>query len=74
MKRYGPSINGKRFIRNLNKLEVHDLDNEKTGPNQFQINEIIRAGKVVTSSPDALSEAHRRGYGICAHYIARSER
>ncbi len=25
-------------------LEVHDLDNEQTGPSECQINEIIRAG------------------------------
>lgn len=34
-----------RYLRNASPdhLEVHDLDNEKTGANQCQINEIIRA-------------------------------
>jgi len=34
----------KRFVGNTDKKEVHDLDNEKTGANECQINEIIRAG------------------------------
>lgn len=35
-----------RYLLNVNPghLEVHDLDNEKTGPTECQINEIIRAG------------------------------
>ena len=37
-------MNGERYLGNTNKQEVHDLDNEKTGTNQCQIDEIIRAG------------------------------
>lgn len=35
-----------RFLLNTNQehLEVHDLDNEKTGPFECQIGEIIAAG------------------------------
>jgi hypothetical protein len=35
-----------RFLLNANSghLEVHDLDNEHTGPLECQIDEIIRAG------------------------------
>lgn len=35
-----------RFLRNVNTahLEVHDLDNEKLGPLECQIDEIIVAG------------------------------
>lgn len=35
-----------RYLLNVSPdhLEVHDLDNEKIGPNECQINEIIRAG------------------------------
>lgn len=35
-----------RFLLNTNvgHLEVHDLDNEKTGPFECQIDEIIAAG------------------------------
>lgn len=74
MRRYGPPINGKRFVGNKNKKEVHDLDKEKTGPNQCQIDEIIKAGNEVTFTPDTLSEAHRQGYDNCAYCIGRSER
>ena len=31
---------GKQYLRNDDKKEVHDLDNEKTGANQCQIDEI----------------------------------
>lgn len=74
MRRYGPPINGKRFVGNKNKKEVHDLDNEKTGPNECQIDEIIRAGNALTFAPDTLSEAHSQGYDNCAYCIGRSER
>lgn len=38
-------LNGLRFLGNISsKKEVHDLDNEKTGKNQCQIDEIIAAG------------------------------
>lgn len=74
MRRYGPPTNGKRFVGNKNKKEVHDLDNEKTAANQCQINEIIQAGNAVTFSPDTLSEAHRQRYDNCAHCIGQSQR
>jgi hypothetical protein len=73
-RRQGPPTNGKRFVGNTNTEEVHDLDNEKTGPNECQINEIIAAGHAVTFSPDTLQEAHRQGYDNCAYCIGRSRR
>lgn len=72
-RRTGPPTNGKRFVGNTNKLEVHDLDNEQTGANECQIDEIIRAGHAVTFSPDSLEEAHRQGYDNCAYCIGGSQ-
>jgi len=40
-------------------MEVHDLDNEKTGSNECQINETIQADHAVIFSPDILEEVHR---------------
>jgi hypothetical protein len=37
-------MKGEQYLGNVDKMEVHDLDNEKAGPNQCQIDEIIRAG------------------------------
>jgi hypothetical protein len=42
-RRYTGRMSGERYLGNVNKMEVHDLDNEKTGANQCQIDEIIRA-------------------------------
>ena len=66
--------NNHRFLGNKNKMEVHDLANEKTGPNQCQIDEIIRAGNAVYFTPDTLDEAHRSGYDNCNWCIGASGR
>lgn len=52
--------------------EVHDLDNEKTGKNECQIDEIIAAknDKPYTS----FKTAHDDGYDDCAHCLANSKR
>lgn len=57
MRRYEGNMNGERYCGNANKMEVHDLDNEKSN---CQIDEIIRAGhdRPFTS----LSAAHAAGY------------
>ena len=57
---------------NKHKMEVHDLDNEKTGLNQCQIDEIIRAGHAVIFEPDTHSQARREGYDNCKHCIGES--
>jgi len=41
MRRYSGNMQGERYCGNVHKMEVHDLDNEKTN---CQIDEIIRAG------------------------------
>ena len=72
MRRYSGHMKGERFLGNTNKKEVHDLDNEKTGPNQCQIDEIIRAGN---DKPfETLSSAHSAGYDNCAWCIGGSRR
>jgi hypothetical protein len=67
-------MKGERYLANTNpsKHEVHDLDNEKTGANQCQIDEIIRAGndKPYTS----LEAAKRDGYDNCRWCIGGSTR
>jgi hypothetical protein len=73
-RRPGPPTYGKRFIGNTNTTEVHDLDNEQTGSNECQIDEIISAGHVKTFSPDTLDQAHDEGYDNCAHCIGGSLR
>jgi len=65
-------MNGERYLGNKSKKEVHDLDNEKTGSNQCQIDEIIRAGN---DKPfNTIGEARNAGYDDCAYCLQRSTR
>jgi hypothetical protein len=68
-RRHNGHMNGERYLGNTNKLEVHDLDNEKTN---CQIDGIIRAGhdKPFTS----LSAARSAGFDNCAYCLAGSTR
>jgi hypothetical protein len=61
-------------LGNTDKKEVHDLDNEKTGANECQIDEIVKAGHATTFSPDTREQAHKEGYDNCAYCIGGSER
>lgn len=72
MRRRTGNMNGERYLGNTAKTEVHDLDNEQTGANQCQIDEIIRAGhdKPFTS----ISAAHGAGYDNCAYCLGSSTR
>jgi hypothetical protein len=64
---------GRRFLGNKHpsKMEVHDLQNEKT---QCQIAEILASGHAVGFTPDSLDEAHRCGFDNCAYCIGKSTR
>jgi hypothetical protein len=63
-------MNGERYLGNTSKKEVHDLDNEKTGANQCQIDEIIRAGN---DKPfNSVAAAHAAGYDNCAYCLSGS--
>lgn len=73
-RRQGSPTFGHRYVGNKNNMEVHDLDNEKTGQNQCQIDEIIRAGNAVIFTPDTLSQAHSEGYDNCAYCLGSSTR
>ena len=65
-------MNGEQYLGNTAKKEVHDLDNERTGNNQCQIDEIIRAGNDTPFT--TLAAAHAAGYDNCAHCIGGSNR
>lgn len=66
--------NGYRFLGNANTKEVHDLDNEQTGPDECQIDEIFNAGHARKFNPDTLQTAHDCGYDNCAYCIGGSKR
>ena len=72
MRRYTGHMNGEQYLGNINKMEVHDLDNEKTGANQCQIDEIIRAGNDRPFM--SLSSAHAAGYDNCTYCLGSSKR
>ena len=74
MRRYYPPVNGKQYVGNTGKNEVHDLDNEQTGKNECQIDEIIAARHAKTFYPDTLTQAHREGYDNCAYCLGGSLR
>ena len=70
-RRYTGKMNGERFLANASpsKMEVHDLDNEKS---QCQIDEIIRSGHERPYT--TLSAARAAGYDNCAYCIGGSTR
>lgn len=71
-RRYTGKMNGERYLGNKNKKEVHDLDNEKTGKNECQIDEIIKAGN---EEPfNYLEAAKAKSYDNCAHCLGNSKR
>lgn len=47
-----PPFNGKRFIGNTDKNIVHDLDNEDTAENGWQIDE-IKVDHIKNFTPDS---------------------
>jgi hypothetical protein len=66
MRRYSGHMHGERYCGNVNKYEVHDLDNEKTN---CQIDEIIKAGH---DKPfDMLDSAHKAGMDDCAWCLGK---
>ncbi|HSU15833.1 hypothetical protein [Longimicrobium sp.] len=73
-RRYKGHMNGERYLANTNpsKKEVHDLDNEKTGRNECQIDEIISAGN--DKPYNSQKAANDAGYNNCTHCIGDSER
>ena len=71
-RRWTGNMNGERYLGNVNKKEVHDLDQEDTSPSGCQIDEIIAAGH---DRPfNSLSAAHGAGYDNCAQCLGGSRR
>lgn len=68
------NMRGERYLANKSpsKKEVHDLDNEKTGANECQIDEIIKAGN--DKPYNSQSDAKRDGYDNCKHCLGGSTR
>jgi len=62
-------MQGQRYLGNKHKMEVHDLENEKS---QCQIDEIIDNGHDVPFV--SLDTAHAAGYDNCAYCIGGSRR
>ena len=62
-------MNGQQYLGNEHKMEVHDLNNEKTS---CQIDEIIRARH--DRPYNLLSAAHADGYDNCAYCLGASTR
>ena len=73
-RRYTGHMRGERYLANTSpsKREVHDLDNEKTGAYQCQIDEIIRAGN--DKPYNTQKAANDDGYDNCAYCIGGSKR
>jgi len=70
-RRYTGHMAGERYLANTSpsKLEIHDLDNEKT---DCQINEIIKAGH--DKPYNSLETARSDGFDNCAYCIGGSTR
>ncbi len=68
------NMNGEQYLANKSssKKEVHDLDNEKTGANECQIDEIIKAGN--DKPYHSKAAANNEGYDNCAYCIGGSTR
>lgn len=63
------NMNGEQYLGNTDKMEVHDLDNEKTGKNECQVDEITDAAhdKPYTT----LKAAHDDGYEDCDYCLPK---
>lgn len=69
MRRFSGNMKGERYLGNKNKNQVHDLDNEKSGSNECQIDEIIKAGNDVPFT--SLASAHGSGYSDCDYCLKK---
>lgn len=69
MRRYSGKMCGDRYLGNIKKNEVHDLDNEQTS---CKIDEIINAG--LDKPFTLLSTAQATGYDNCAYCLGGSKK
>jgi hypothetical protein len=65
------NMNNEQYLGNKSKMEVHDLDNEKTGKNECQIDEIIEAKN--DKPYKSLTTAHNDGYDDCAYCLPKKK-
>jgi hypothetical protein len=70
-RRYSGKMSGEQYLANASpsKMEVHNLDNEKSN---CQIDSIIRAGHERPYT--TLSAAHAAGFDNCAYCLGGSTR
>ncbi|HET6764927.1 MAG TPA: hypothetical protein VFH27_14685 [Longimicrobiaceae bacterium] len=61
------NMNGEQFIGNTHTKRVHDLDNEQTGANECQIDEIIKDGNDEPFT--RLEDAYDAGYIDCRYCL-----
>lgn len=64
---------GKTFLGNKNKKEVHDLRKEDKRPNGCQVDEFLNTGHGVGFIPDTLKQAAEDGYDNCDKCIGSSQ-
>mgnify|MGYP001615575138 FL=1 len=68
------SRDGKRFLGNRDKKEVHDLKNMDMNQDGCQVNEFIKSGHSVGFIIDTLEQAQQERYTACAKCIGRTEK
>ena len=68
------SREGKRFLGNRDKMEVHDLKNENTARDGCRVNEFIKSDNAVGFIIDTLDQAQKERYATCARCIGRTEK
>lgn len=71
-RRWNGHMSGERYLGNIAKKEVHDLDKEDTSGSGCQINEIIKAGH--DRPYQSLDAAHAAGFDNCAKCLTGSRR
>ena len=64
MRTYSGNMRGEKFLGNKRKLEIHDLDNEKS---LCLVNNIIFANQEIPFN--SLSEAQKQRYENCSYCI-----
>jgi hypothetical protein len=66
-RRYAGNMMGQQYLGNTSTMQVHDLDNEQTGSNECQIDEIIAARNDTPFT--TLAAAHGAGYSDCDYCL-----
>ncbi|MFC2169074.1 hypothetical protein ACFLRM_00710 [Acidobacteriota bacterium] len=67
-RRFSNTNGWKRYLGNTNEMKVHDLENEKTGENECQIDE-IKPEHIKRFS--TLFQAHKEKFKDCSHCLSK---